>query len=554
MPWNGKYMDDAMLDGALAASASAANGLKNAAFAAFCKSQLGTNVRLRLYRDDVVVYAGIYTGDLPLSGGRLTLPTSFSQSLLSGAVITTGAWWMVLESAANAAKYLSAPVTPSAGAGPVRLSKDLVGGDTLVVGTVTFDSPALDTVVSFDLVAPNQSLVWSSLEAQRLIGRGLWVWDDLVNLNVFRNGSTDNVVSTRFRALSSGMARFVQIWFQDGPGYASGNGGTARFRVFPDNGSGSPNMAGAAMAQAIYVVQGMSGGVFSPRNASQLFPTIQFTSTTALTAGQLYHVVVDNVAADPINNWFCQDNAMCWVPQSGMPINRWLSPNEWGALVGVGPVGGPYTWTDTTIGEVPGGLGGKSLPFMMLYIGGAIQGLMSVSSANPGNSSPTQWLRSSNAPIRERYIPSENISVVGASFLANVRVAGSALVEFKTGNTVLASTTVTQTPANESTFTDPYSGTVLQRPAWYDVKFSAVVSMVAGTIYDLTITPQGSSQWRFWDMRNGRDYSVMEPTSGCNSYAQHWRTEAGRWFGTNGYNEADDNRDYGNWLMLLHRA
>lgn len=561
MPWNGKYMPDATLTSAIAAANAASNGFKNVAYLNAALTPLGSSVRAIAYRydpntaTDTAVYTGTYSGGITVSNSQIQLPTNWTQVSLAAADIDSGSWWLRLENTSDTTKYLQGPITNPTGAGPIRISKDFAAGDTLVWAGVNFASPSYDVVTSFELVVPNQALQWSSTQAQRLIGRGLWYWDDLVNLNAERTAGLDFIVSTRFRALTSGNAEQVQIWFQDGAGYAAGNGGTARFRIFPDNGSGRPNMGTAALATATYVLKNMTNGVFSPRNGANLFPIHTFTSTTPLVAGQLYHCVVDNIASDPAANSFCQDNAMVWVPQSGMPINRYLSDQEWGALRGSAPAGTTnYTWVDCTVDGVPGGLGGKSLPFMMLKIGGSWQGLMSVSSANPGNSSSTQWLRASNAPVRERYTPTVNMTVVGASFVANTQVAGTLQVQLKQGTTVLATGTVTQSTANATTFTDPYSGTILQKPFWYEVKFPSAVSLTAGIQYDLEMTPQGSSQWRFWDMRNGRDWGVPEQQAICPSYAEHWRVAASQWFGTNGYNEADNNGQNGNWLWLLHRT
>jgi hypothetical protein len=571
MPWNNKYMPDATLTAAIAAATAAANGFKNVAYLNAALTPLGSNVRAIVYRTnagiDTAVYSGTYTGGITVSNSQIQLPTDWTQVSLAPADIDSGIWWLRLENVADTTKYLQGVVTNLTGAGPVRISKDFEAGDRLTWSSVSFASPSFDNVTSFELVVPNQSLTWSSNEAQRLIGRGLWYWDDLVNLNVQRTNGLDFIVSTRFRALKSGDAEQVQIWFQDGTGYAGGTGGTARFRIFPDNGSGKPNMGTTPLASLSYPIQNMvrqsnGSGVFVPRNSANLFPVLTLTPTTPLVAGQLYHMVLDNTAADPVSNFFCQDNAMVWTAAHNQPINSFLSDSEFGALRGSAPAGSTaYTWVDCTVDGVPGGNGGKSLPFMMLKIAGTWQGLMTVSSANPGNAvdssppNPNQWLRGNTDPVRERYTPTVNMTIVGFSFYANVSVAGTLQAHMKQGASVLGTATVTQSVANAATFPDPYSGTILQKPFLYHVKFPAAVSLTAGVQYDLEMVPLSTSKWRFWDMRNGKDWNVANQQPICPSYSEHKNVNTGfNWYGTNGYFESDNNGVNGNWLWLLHRA
>lgn len=417
------------------------------------------------------------------------------------------------------------------------------------IGPKPFGAPAA-------LVPGGQNLLWSSTQGQRLIGTGKFVWDDLQNLNAERNGSIDSGVSHRFRALTSGAVEQVQIWFQDGPGYSRGNGGTARFRIFPDDGTGKPNMGGTAMASATYALQNMSGGVFSPRTKDELFPLHTMTSVENVVAGQLYHCVIDNVAADPATNSFCSDCGITWTTVTGLNPHRWFNVTEFAALEGVKAVGSStWTWSDATASNVAGSVG-KAVPFLMVKIAGVWQGLMSVSSANTGSADSylgitTTWLRSSSQPIRQRFTPTSTTAVTGVSFLASASVAGTLLVELKQGASVLATASVTQAVANNSSGIDPYSGDKVEKLVWYDVLFAST-SMTGGVQYDLELTPQGSSVWRFQDMRNARDYYAGWQDHTCPNYGEH--KVGASWYGTNGYNAADNNGVNGSWFLVLHKT
>jgi hypothetical protein len=408
------------------------------------------------------------------------------------------------------------------------------------------------------LVAGGQNLLWSSTQGRRLIGAGKFVWDGLQNLNAERNGSTDSGVSHRFRALTSGNAEQVQIWFQDGAGYARGNGGTARFRIFPDNGSGVPDMSGVALASVSYSLVNMSGGVFSPRTATQLFPVHTFSSVTPLVAGNLYHVVIDNTAADPIANAFCSDCTMSWSGVTGLAPHRWFNPLDWAALEGTKPAAGStWTWSDATTGFVAGTTG-KAMPLMMIRINGVWQGMMSVSSANPGfadstNGTSNQWLFGSSKAARQRFTPTANTTVVGTSFVGHCAIAGDLLVELKQGATTLTSTTITSA-VNAAAGVSPFSGQTIYKFIWNDVQFPVSVVMNSGTTYDLVFTPQGSSQWRFMDMRNARDYNSAWMDQEMPNYGEYLFAGPSTWYGLNGYNMADNNGQNGTWVLVLHKA
>lgn len=75
--------------------------------------------------------------------------------------------------------------------------------------------------------------------------------------------------------------------------YWDGTGGLPRIRIFPDNGFGLPDTTTALETWTLA----------SPLSAANLFPELVPSGTLALTVGQTYHMVVDNIDGDPNTNF-----------------------------------------------------------------------------------------------------------------------------------------------------------------------------------------------------------------------------------------------------------
>jgi len=106
-------------------------------------------------------------------------------------------------------------------------------------------------------------------------------------------------ISYRFRSLG-GQAISLRVQERGGPVYSGGNGGTVKATIQKDNGSGQPD--GNVLATVMW----------SPGNPKNADGTIQnwevwtlhtFNVPANLTAGGLYHLVFENIAADPVTNY-----------------------------------------------------------------------------------------------------------------------------------------------------------------------------------------------------------------------------------------------------------
>lgn len=115
--------------------------------------------------------------------------------------------------------------------------------------------------------------------------------DSKNNFNIGTSGF--GKISHRFRASESSAithVRWPQRW---GPGYSLGTGGTMRLTLQSDNGSGSPS--GTVLSQVADYSPGNPG-------VDSKFLNFPFITPYTVTKGTVYHIVVENVHADPANN------------------------------------------------------------------------------------------------------------------------------------------------------------------------------------------------------------------------------------------------------------
>lgn len=131
------------------------------------------------------------------------------------------------------------------------------------------------------------------LTTPNIYGSGM-VGDDKGNLEI---GTTwGGIIAHRFRASSSSAPSYL-IWpCRTGPGgYSNGTGGTIRIGVRADDGSSSHYPVSGWLTYTD-VVPGNPG-------ATERFLRTNFSGAPSLTAGQLYHVVFQNIDGAPNSNW-----------------------------------------------------------------------------------------------------------------------------------------------------------------------------------------------------------------------------------------------------------
>lgn len=375
----------------------------------------------------------------------------------------------------------------------------------------------------------------------RLYGPGVFVMDALADINVGTVRGTTYIVSHRFRATASGRARSLRAYWPAGPGYSAGNGGTINIRILPDDGSAAnlPDLSAAPLSTGVY-----SPGLIMGRHVSSSFnDEVPLGSKTALVAGELYHVVYQNIAPDPSAHWIGVNHVVT-VERNGRPA-RWLSPKDWAVLFGYRPAGstGGFTWKDATR-ETNSGL--YYAPILQLGLeNGTYLGAADIETGNIEARGQTSL--NANQSIRERFTPSTQRKVAAFSVSTATTTGGELEWSITRGDQVMSSGVIAQANANYSTVTN--SDLIQGVFHWYDVYLPAALNLEPGNAYDLTFTPRGASQWRFADEYSGtnRKFAV----SFSESQAQTLRD--GKWINTTHRSHLLNN-PVANWRVVLHLA
>ncbi|NWJ42541.1 MAG: hypothetical protein HXX12_16385 [Geothrix sp.] len=151
--------------------------------------------------------------------------------------------------------------------------------------------------------------------------------DDLANQIVGWNTAVDScnkAASCRLRAEHTGKLTAIRpkfIWSDVKSGYAAGNGGTIRIQIQTDDGTSNHFPSGVTLASLVYD---------QPITAGNHFPLLTFSTPASLVAGQLYHIVYTNVAADPTVNWVSLDHLYMWDGNS--PVQPTVSNTDMAML------------------------------------------------------------------------------------------------------------------------------------------------------------------------------------------------------------------------------
>ena len=360
----------------------------------------------------------------------------------------------------------------------------------------------------------------------------------------------DKIASLRFRAVVSGPLQKIRLYWPTGSGYSAGTGGRIRITVLPDDGSDKhlPVLDGTLLART-HFTPGLN-----PNSPQSLLDEITFEQNPRpLVAGELYHVVLENVDPQPPTNFISVNNVL--VPRPiGRPA-RWLNDSDWATLLGRRAPGSSAnrTWLDLTAT----GSGDKLIaPIMQLTTtGGASQGSsdMESGSVDPERTYETDASR----PVRERFIPSADKRVTGLSVAAVATLAGDLRWRFLEGSRELASGVV----RDEARFSPHLMGHRTangeKKPVhvtnfvWYDAPVPQDVTLHAGNTYDLELRPEGSSRWKFAAHRNGSGRGFTWPAAFTESRAQHLHGD--QWLDTTFWNYSAPGGD-NNWPVVLHLA
>ena len=390
------------------------------------------------------------------------------------------------------------------------------------------------------------NLQLDSPEFARLYGPGVFTQNALANTVIGNYRNQTSIVSNRFRATVNGTLDRVRLYWQSGLGYAGGTGGVIRISLYPDDGSAQhlPDLKATPMSSGTYVP-----GLRPGDNPKSMFPEIRMDKKSQpMVAGRIYHLVMENTDPAAHENFISSNNSITPL-KNGRPA-RWLNTLDWSTLIGKRPRGSTRALTWTNLTEVGSGGNSFSPILQMILTNGQSQGVSDMEGGTVDNK--LIYTATVQKPIRERFPPRSDKRVSGLSFATAASVAGRLQWRILDGSNVLASGYINEGRPNYN----PIQSNANYRVGnfkWYDIELPAGkdVVMKAGRSYDLEFQPEGASQWKFGDHRNGSSYGFSWPAAFTESQAQLML--GGRWIGSNHWNHAQSGQG-ANWPVVLHLA
>lgn len=376
---------------------------------------------------------------------------------------------------------------------------------------------------------------WTS-DAQKFQGGGIWSVDSLWNTNLNSSGRR---VSWRFRAGTSGLLTdFIQYW-EHGSGYAGGNGGNAVIELWPDNGSGLPDMSGSPLSTVAIAPQFSGGFRQASGNISRFDEIVSMAATTPVVAGNLYHLVFRNTGTSPASNFYCADGAYGISPQV---------------------FGGGVRSTDD-VGVMYSNDGGSSwitrarhMPNLAVKIGTQWESVLIPMES--GNIEPDRVYDSTNAaPVRERIIL-DSTRTLRRVWVKTATETGGYLDWALTDSsgTVLKSGVLREDSPNLVLSGDSSRPDANNYRTYLMDMGSSGAELTGGATYYLLMTPRASAAWTFAVVRDGRDKNYKQSgakisTGSWQFTAQHFR--AGEWQGA--YRDSSStspSTNFGTWRNI----
>jgi hypothetical protein len=308
-------------------------------------------------------------------------------------------------------------------------------------------------------------------------------------------GSSAQSVAVRFRAEQSSALNSIRVYdMGTQSGYGAGTGGAIRVTVQTNGGSDRPS--GTALATLTYVPADAPGRLLT------------FGSPATLTAGTIYHVVFENIDANPGSNWSSIDNLYVYN-QTYSPIQpKWAD-----SLFTLLNKRGTGAWSVYS----------RYTPIIdIAYANGQHQGqgYMEVNVYDPG------WHAiSGTSKVRESFTVSGGNRTVTSAHVRLRRTSGSdsLSIRLETGSgveietkTVAASLIAQSNPGGDN------GGAV-----WADVTFDSPHVLANGQSYNLVLSTAASTTYTTYGIRKGNDYGYSSQTYYNEGRAQY--TTGGSW-------------------------
>lgn len=286
----------------------------------------------------------------------------------------------------------------------------------------------------------------------------------------------------RFRA-RGGTVQSVRFQERGGPshdavptyGYSWGNGGTIRASIQSDNGAGLPsgNILGS-----------VSWSPGNPAGDWEVWTLHSFPSPFDLTPGGLYHLVAENVAADPVGNYI-SFNMLFHYGSTPTPRNAAFT-DDFAALYAA-----PSTW-QVQVSDVP--------IFDLAYANGQHDGQAYIGTL----ADKYGLINGGQSMARERFTVSGGDRTVSKAHVRCRRISGTGPLTItleKADRTVLASATVASSQIATGALPGP--GAALQGDTWAHVTFPAPAAFINGQAYALRLSTDASTTYTVVPIQQG---------------------------------------------------
>jgi hypothetical protein len=390
----------------------------------------------------------------------------------------------------------SAPVVAGDGAAPFRWyltsgnlpsglalnsQTGIISGTPGGAGTFTFTAGITDRE-GFSDTAKLSILITSVANAVKppTYGAGVGA-DGLCNTTI--GGPYEHKASYRFRAMHTGAIERAMIYLiPDKSGYAGGTGGTIQVTIRTDDGSAAHNPSNTTLA-TYYISHAAS--LPSPQ---RYFYVIKFATPPTLTAGNIYHMVFQNVDSQAQNNFISVDSLYQSSVESSMPP----APSDPEAAVLMSVEGGP--WAPRP---------GLSPIYEFDFQDGASQGI----------GYEEAWVTdhqniSGTSPLRERFtLTGSEIKVTSAAIrLSRINGNDPLVIRFENANGTLIE------EGRVAASSIPLSSASSPKDAWAIYTFSSPHTLVPGQTYDLVFECSATSTYQAFPVQKGAYYGFQSTT------------------------------------------
>ncbi len=446
------------------------------------------------------------------------LPDATSNSAYSAQLAATGGTTPYVWSASGA---MPAGVTMSS-TGVISGTPTTAGQSMISVNVKDSEQTPQTAQVSLALDVANAaptSTSGSQSSSSPYYGPGI----SMISLNNFALDTATEYVDYTFTAQQTGSVQTLMPYFVDckietsnacttGAGlYGSGDGAELQITVYPDNGSGKPDMNGQPLGSVVpFWVCGGGAITTACRTESNTFRQLSFEQPISVVAGTEYHVVFQNIASDPGTNFSSLDEiyspTSMTCPNVTSPAQPTFTPSQLGVLKSTD---GGSTWG-------PASDGSCNTPIVDIgYSNGFHQG-----NGYTYVGDFTATIGGSADMVRELFTVGGSNKTVSAVSMYVSLTSGSeglyAALEDSSGN-VLAKGQAMPDSA-------PFA-------AWRTCNFSSPVTLQSGQTYQLVLTATSTYSAGALEngSQNGEPFSVDTVWSATNAEAQFSTNGGSTW-------------------------